>query len=111
MSTYTFYLDENTGKITTLSDWQRSGKNGKLKVLKLVSEDLCSPSNRVFPGWDGDVKDGEEYHSEWIDYARDSEGNEYKITWQFPVIKGCEPEDDGEWPWDDDQYIYSVDAL
>lgn len=108
MSTYTFYIDKLTGKITTLSNKQQI-KNGR--VLELVSNDLCSPSNGVFPGWCGDAKDGEEYTSVWIEYARDADGNKYQITWQFPVIKGEEPEDEGEWPWHDEQYIYSVDAL
>ena len=58
-------------------------------------------SNRVFVGWWGDVEEGEEYTSEWSATAVDAEGNEFEVYWQFDAVKGDEPEDGGNWPWDD----------
>lgn len=58
----------------------------------LITE--ASLTNRVFPGWWGDAKDGEEYASEFSAKAVDAEGNEYIATWQFDQTKGAEIDDD-----------------
>lgn len=58
-------------------------------------------TNRVFDGWWGDARGGEEYVSEWSAPAIGTDGNEYVVRWQFDAVKGQEPEDDGDWPWDE----------
>lgn len=133
MTTYTFFIHTISGDIATLSDWRADyesmdveswhGKpaeecnpdnwieDGKLEAIELNSDDECAPTNRVFPGWWGDaLQDGDDYWSEWACRATDSDGNEYQIVWQFPAVKGQEPEDD-EWPWDDESYIDRIKAL
>lgn len=131
MSTYTFYIHTISGDIATLSDWRSDyesmdveswhGKpaeecnpeqwieDGKLETIELNSDDECFLTNRVFPGWWGDVSDGEEYQSEWACYAEDKDGERYKIVWMFPAVKGDEPEDGGDWPWDNDELIYKIE--
>ena len=58
-------------------------------------------TNRVFDGWFGGVSEGEEYISEWSAPAIGQDGEEYVVRWQFDAIKGEEPKDDGDWPWDE----------
>lgn len=64
--------------------------------------DQVELTNRAFNGWWGDAAEGEEYISEWSTPAIDQDGEEYVVRWQFTAIKGQEPEDDGDWPWDDE---------
>lgn len=63
------------------------------------------PTNRVFPGWWGDAKDGEEYISEWSAPATYKDGREVIIKWLFNEIRGQE-EDPEFLDWSD---IYSVE--
>ena len=58
-------------------------------------------TNRIFPGWWGDARDGEEYISEWSASAIGEDGEEYVVVWQFDVVKGQEPEDDVKLPWNE----------
>lgn len=60
-------------------------------------------TNRVFTGWFGDAADGEEYVSEWAANAIGMDGNQYVVKWQFDLIRGEEPEDDSNLPWDDER--------
>lgn len=62
------------------------------KNYKLIGD--ISATNRVFSGWWGDAKNGEEYIAEYSAPAVGDDGEEYVIRWQFDVIKGDEPEDD-----------------
>lgn len=64
-------------------------------------------TNRVFPGWWGDVEDGEDYVSEWSASGVDAEGEPVTVVWQFPAVRGEEPEDGGAWPWGD-EYVTTV---
>lgn len=127
MSTYTFYIHTISGDIATLADWRADFESmdieswfglpaeecdpanwidgGKLQAIELTSDDECFLSNYVFPGWHGDAAEGEEYTSQWQVYAEGSDGERYLITWDFPAVKGQEPEDDGDWPWDNEQYM------
>lgn len=61
----------------------------------------AQPTNRVFSGWFGDAREGEEYTSEWSAPAMGQDGEEYVVRWRFDAIKGQEPEDNGDWPWDE----------
>jgi hypothetical protein len=61
-------------------------------------------TNRMFPGWWGDTKPGEEYVAEYSAPAIGQDGEEYVVTWRFDLINGSEPEDDGL-DWDT---VYSV---
>ena len=67
------------------------------------------PSNRVFPGWWGDAKEGETYYAEYIGIAT-KENKFYDIYWQFLIIKGCEPEDESDYPWDN-EHISNVEII
>jgi hypothetical protein len=51
-------------------------------------------SNRIFPGWFGDVETGESYIAEFNAPAIDSKGNRWLLFWQFEQVKGCEEEAD-----------------
>lgn len=62
-------------------------------------------SNRVFDGWFGDAEEGEAYTTEFKAEAIDAEGNEYVVTWQFETVKGNEPEDNGNWPWQNVSFV------
>jgi hypothetical protein len=65
--------------------------------------DVATHSNRPFPGWWGDASENEpSYTDEWVCAAIDADGNEYDVYWQFDAIKGEEPEDAGNLPWDDE---------
>lgn len=132
MTAYTFYQHQISGDIAPLSNWQSDyrsmdpgswhGKepwecnpadwlvDGKLQELELHSDDECTLTNRVFHGWWGDVAEGDSYVSEWQCSAKDGDGNDYLIVWQFPAVKGDEPEDDA-WPWGDESFIYSIKAI
>lgn len=64
-------------------------------------------SNRVFPGWWGDVEEGEAYTAEYEAYATSTggDGARYVVRWHFDAVKGDEPEDEGNWPWDDENIV------
>lgn len=70
----------------------------------------ASLTNRVFHGWFGDADDGETYTTEYSASAFDSEGAPYRVYWQFDVIKGQEPEDEGDYPWTD-EHISAVEGV
>lgn len=132
MTIYTFYQQQQSGDVATLSEWRSDyqsmdieswhGKpaeecdpeswieDGALKSITLESDDECSETNRVFPGWHGDAKDGEEYQSEWDCLARDEDGEEYRIIWQFTLVKGGEPEADCL-DWESEENIYKIDSI
>ena len=57
-------------------------------------------TNRLFYGWWGDAKAGEEFLMELSAPAMDVDENEYVVTWQFEVIKGEEPDDASGYDWD-----------
>jgi len=133
MFTHTFYIHTISGDIATLDSWRsdydsmdieswhgkpaeecNSGdwiKDGKLEPIKLTGCGVAFLTDRVFPGWFGDVSDGEKYQSEWASYAEDRDGNLYMIFWNFPAVKGEEPEDGGAWPWYDNSYISRIETL
>lgn len=77
---------------------------------KYVLAEAATFTNRVFPGWWGDASDDEpDYTAEYGAAAIDENGAPYKVIWQFDAVKGEEPEDEGNWPWDDG-HITSVYA-
>lgn len=78
------------------------------KTFRLM--EVATLTNRVFHGWWGDASESEpEYTSEYGAAAEDDAGDPYKVIWQFDAVKGEEPEDEGNWPWDDG-HITSVYA-
>lgn len=70
--------------------------------------DRAELTNRVFHGWFGDAEEGESYTTEYVAHAYDSRGTEYRVYWQFDVVRGEEPEDEGDYPWDD-EHVSSVE--
>lgn len=58
-------------------------------------------SNRVFVGWFGDAQEGEEYTVEFAARAVDAKGDPYEVYWQFETVKGEEPGDLSDYPFDD----------
>lgn len=71
----------------------------KGKTYRLT--EYATLSNRVFPGWFGDAEDGKTYTAEYQAMAVDKSGNECIVYWQFDTVKGEEPEDESNYPWDD----------
>jgi len=61
-------------------------------------------TNRLFDGGWNDAEDGTGYTDEWGAIAYDADGTRYRVTWQFEVTKGDEPEADAL-PWDDDHVV------
>lgn len=132
MRKYDFYIHTISGDIQPLDDWRYDyesmdpeswhGKpieecnpanwieDGKLIPLKLTSEGNATLTNRVFSLWYGKAEEGEEYISEWQEIAKDEDGNEYRIIWQFDVIKGFEPYDE-ELPWDNLDNISRIQSI
>lgn len=131
-TTYNFLQHQVSGDVATVSAWWADyvcmsaedwyGKEdigidhgnwaeaGDLKPIELTSNGRQYLTNRVFSGWWGDVAEGEGYLSEWATIATDEDGERYQIVWQFPAVKGQEPDDDG-WPWGDEEYIRHVTNL
>lgn len=105
MSIYTFLANNTTGKIVAVTS---KSAPCRIAMIKLSTTD-CFQTNRVFPGWFGDAGDGEQYLSEWACDVESDDGDRYKITWQFPVVKGEEPAVD-ELPWGDVSFVHSYDA-
>lgn len=68
-------------------------------------EEDATLSNRVFPGWWGDAEEGESYTAEYQARATGPDGNDYMVYWQFEEVKGKEPEDESNYPWEN---IHSV---
>lgn len=68
--------------------------------------DQAELTNRVFPGWVGDVETGESYTSEWAANATGPDGESYQVVWQFEQVKGKEQEPD-MLNWND---VFSVRA-
>lgn len=66
-----------------------------------ILTDQAFLSNRLFPGWWGDAQEGEHYTAEYHATATDAEGYNYLVYWQFDAVKGAEPEDESNYPWDD----------
>jgi hypothetical protein len=64
-------------------------------------------TNRVFPGWFGDAKEGEEYTAEYFLVAEDADGERYVIVYQFDEAKG-EEDDPDTLPWDEISRITEV---
>lgn len=62
----------------------------------------ATPTNRAFPGGWGDASEGEFYTAEYGAAAVDQEGKPVKVVWQFDETKGREPEDESNYPWDDE---------
>ena len=62
-------------------------------------------SNRLFPGGWGDAQEDEPYLAEFSAKAYDAQGNEVWIYWQFDTIKGREPADLGNYPWDNEHIM------
>lgn len=70
------------------------------KVITLTDQAVLS--NRVFTSWWGDASEGESYTAEYHANGVDENGNDVMVYWQFDEIKGQEPEDESNYPWDDE---------
>jgi len=67
---------------------------------KITLSEQATLSNRVFSGWWGDKRDGEEYFAEYKASGVDSKKNSVAVYWQFLTIKGEEPEDESNYSWE-----------
>lgn len=87
-----------------------SDKNGKVEFEGREYALLCEPSltNNVFPGWFGDAKNGEAYVMQWGAGAVDADGIKHSMIWEFDAVRGEEPDDDSNWPWD---AVYGVERV
>lgn len=60
-------------------------------------------SDRLFTGsWHDTSEPGDAYVAEWMAHATDDAGEDFTVYWQFPAVRGEEPEDDSNWPWGDE---------
>lgn len=66
-------------------------------------------SNRMFPGWFGDAEEGEPYTAEYQAAAVDNGGESYMVLWHFETVRGEEPWDESDYPFDND-HVWSVEA-
>jgi len=62
-------------------------------------------SNRLFHGCYNDASLGDTYTVELSARAIGPKGGTVMIYWQFPEVKGGEPEDEGAYPWDKVSYV------
>ena len=70
-----------------------------------VNGSLAYQTNRVFFGWHNDVEQGETYIDEWAEDGEDMSGIPVRVTWQWEMVKGEEPEDGGDYPWCDENIV------
>jgi hypothetical protein len=66
----------------------------------------------------GDISEGQSYTSQWsapiasreetedVNFDESDLGDTGLILWNFPAVKGEEPEDGGEWPWGHSEYAF-----
>ena len=66
-------------------------------------------TNNVFLGWFGDAAEGESYTAEYEATAHDTDGTNYGIRWQFETVKGQEPEDESDYPFDDQHITAAIE--
>lgn len=80
---------------------------GAVEIEGLPVQISSQPSltNRVFSGWWGDAADGDSYLAEYQADGITQNGEQVKVTWRFDVTKGDEPEDESDYPWEDEQHI------
>jgi hypothetical protein len=83
-----------------MSDYGEVGYEGR--VYHLTNQ--ATLSNCVFPGWWGDVDEGDVYITEYWASAVDDEGNRFRVVWHFETIKGEEPQEE-DYPWDDGHVV------
>lgn len=62
-------------------------------------------SNNVFPGGYQGAEEGDAYTTEFSCPAYDADGDEYRVCWQFETVKGEEPGDLSNYPWDDEHIV------
>lgn len=104
----------------TYAEYTSDSSRGRYAVNGVEYVELDNPelTNHIFPGWWGDADQGESYVSQWScpaaaasDFERDDfdpddlSNPPVTLIFEFPAIKGQEPEDGGDWPWDDERYI------
>ena len=106
---------------TTYDDYAR--QNGTVTIDGTEYALLYQPelSNRLFPGGWQDAAEGGEYISEWEAPCAsreqmsaddwDRRDNTQRAVWQFPAVKGQEPEDGGDWPWSDENAVSLSPAI
>ena len=101
MTTYTVYSDQQSQAVSTtpVDGWE---------PLLIESDDECYLVNSVGGTW-GELADGDEYIAEWACNAVCSGGDSYIIYWHFQAVKGQEPADDADWPWDELDYIDRIE--
>lgn len=79
------------------------------KGQRLALAEQATPSNRVFSGWWGDAEENDgRYTAEYQASAVDTKGNSYMVYWQFDQIKGQEPGDESDYPFDNN-HISRID--
>ena len=111
MSHLQIFKNLKTGLIEAFDpdEFERVGLPG-MELVTIELDDEPSLTNAVFPNWWGDAEEREEYISQWSDIAHDEEGNRYNVIYEFPAVKGEEPDDD-EWPWSEVSYISKINML
>jgi|WetSurMetagenome_2_1015567.scaffolds.fasta_scaffold876547_2 hypothetical protein len=72
---------------------------------KYILTDQASQSNRLFDGSWSNAEEGEIYTDEWKANALDEDENTFEVFWQWSMVKGQEPEDASNLPFDDENIV------
>lgn len=91
---------------------ERLGNNGhaNFEGHHYIFDTQAVLTNGVFAGWFGDAEDGEEYTTQYAATGYRDDGAEYRIFFEFSVVKGEEPEDESEYTWND-EHVSGVSPL
>ena len=95
-----------------MEDYNGKYGHGKVEhegITYHLTEEAYTESAASHPGDWSNVDYGEECFIQFQAPAVDEDGKEYEVIWRFDVIKGEEPEDGGEYDWDDPGNIVSVE--
>lgn len=78
------------------------------KGIEYILDGHAHLSNRVFDGGWQDAREGEAYTAEYKATAINKNTRENaEVYWQFAEVKGNEPEDESNYPFDN-RHIYRV---
>lgn len=106
----TFLINPHTGSIDTAKNWQEElgDEFGAAQLEEIGVEPIgqAELTNRVFAGWWGDAKEGDEYIAEWEERYTAENGQAFAVVYHFTQVKGADDEPDCL-PWDED-HIWTV---
>lgn len=107
----TFLINPSTGSIDTATNWRNElgaeFEAARLEEIKAEPLAQAELTNRVFSGWWGDAKDGEEYIEEWEEHYETENGQNFTAIYHFTNVRGKEGTAPDDMPWSED-HIWMV---